>query len=934
MKRVRNFVIVFAIFCLCLFFLVSFLNVFYLPKKAKALVVKAVEEQTGLKVELPRLSFHLLKGVTLEELKLRDLQGNAILFQARRVYVQHFWLPLLLKKEFIASSVTFERPSFSIIRFQDGRWNLEPLWQKTEQRKQIFALIPRLSIVQGEVLFTDQTVSATFSRRVTHLNGKVYVGLPAHLYWKGSFGLYGSPVSVTFTGSHPLNKETWSFRCAANHFSLSDVAPYAKTYLPFLEFAEGDLSFESRHEKEGLFKAEKILFDGKTKMISQGIRGEAHLSLAGRFSYQGKETETVDYALKGALSDGILQVSFLELPLKGARGEFSLKKDTLSLDLLNATLGKATVSLKGTMVHFQDPELDFLLSSQSDIRDVLENLPHKNWPSSVVLEGPVNVLSKIKGKMSAPSLSGSLEAHDVAVKGIPSFGTIEHLRGSITVTEKTLETDGLTGQHQGFPFELKGTLSDFQNPLLDLRIRMRQPLESLEKSPLLQTLSQNFRPSLEGWGQWDLKIKGPFNSFSQKDVSGTCHLQNASLKIASLPSAVEKIDGEFTFDAQVLTAKGLTGSYAGNSFRFDGSLQQGQNPKVEFSLATKTFQLSSRFSIQGKDLRPFTLHRRTAKSNFSAEGEILNYEKPMLRLSGRWEGPMEELEKLKILGEASFLADLKGMLATQFTLSGPKDHPESMTVSGEFSSPLLTYKSFKFRSPSSHYAYQDKVLTLSRFSSTLWGGRLLGEATLHLSEDRRYTSKIELTRAKLSDALQNFKPEQKGFRGFLSVMLQSEGEFADIGNMVGEGWFKIDEGDLFQFPLLAGLTPVLRPIISTLYPELDERIAFQEAYAHFDIKDRVLSTENLILKGDRAILYGQGSVGFNQLVDFRIGVQFTDPKILERPTKISQLKNIFISDAGMLSGEVRVHGTLSQPKYRYVPLPLNRIQNVFRGIFQ
>ena len=928
MKRFRNLAVAGGVFCLLLFLFISFLNLFYLPRKAKAVVIRTLENQTGLKVELSRLSFHLLKGIALQELRLRDPQTQTLLFQARRVYVQHFWLSLILKKEFIASGITFEKPSFALTRFQDGRWNVEPFWQKTEQKKPALALIPRISVVQGEILLTDQTVTPAFSKRVVRLNGKAYVGLPAHLYFKGSFGFQSSPVSVLFTGSHPFNKEAWSLRCTAHTLSLSDLSPYVGNALPFLESAEGDLSFESRFEKKNL-RAEKILFRGRTKWASQGIRGEASLDLTGRFSYEGDRPDAVDYALKSTFIDGTFKTGFLALPLKGARGEWDLKKDLFSLNALNATLGKTPVSLKGTLTHFQDPEIDFTLAAESDIQDVLENLPQKKLLSSLILEGPVDVLYQIKGKMNAPSFSGSVAAKDVSVKGLPSLGAVEHLRGSITLTENSLKTDGLTGQHEGFPFELKGSLSDFQNPLLDLELRLTQSLKSLEKSPLFQTLSQNFRPSLSGWGQWDLRIQGPLQSLSQKEISGSCHLQNASLKVAAFSSPVEKMDGEVSFAGEELHAKGITGMYAGNPFRFDGSIQKSQTPNVAFSLTTKTFQLSSRFTVQGKDLRPFALDRRTAKSRLSAEGEILSYEKPVVRLKGQWEGPIEELETLKILGEKSPLSDIHGILATQFALSGPKEHPDAVAVSGEFSSPLLTYKSFKFKGAESHYAYQDKTLTLSQFSGHLWGGHLLSDASVLFSGDKRYTLKVELREAKLAEVIQSVAPDQR-LRGLLSITLQGGGRFDETASFSGEGWFKVEQGDLFEIPILGGMNPVLRPVIATVYPQLDEKITFQEAYAHYEVRDEAVHTENLILKGDRATLYGEGSVGFDRSVNFRIGVQFTDPQILERPTKLSQLKNIFISDTGMLSGEVRVSGTLSEPKYRYAPLSTDRIQHLFR----
>jgi len=933
MKRFRNFAIIFGIFCFLFFLFVAFLNFFYLPKKAKSLVTRELEAETGLKVELPRLSFHLLKGIALESLTLRDPKDGTTLFQAHRVYVQHLWIPLVFKKEFIASSVTFEKPIFSLTRFQDGRWNVQNFWEKAGQRQQPLPFTPKISILHGTLLFTDQTLPIPFSKQLTPLNAKFSVGFPAHLYFKGTFGVKGSPLSVTVAGSRSLRKESLSFKCAVTHFSLSDVSPYTKPYLPFLESAEGDLSFEMHSEGKTDVDFKKILFDGKTKLLSQGMSGETNLHLAGRLSCRPKEM--FDYDFKATLKGGVFRMPFLEQPLKETTGELTLRNDALSLENIQATLGKTPVSLKGKLVHLQDPELDVTLSSETDMQEFLKTLSQEKVLQPISLKGPITVKSEIKGKINSPSVSGMVETKDLLIQGIPSFGAIEHLRGSLVFTENTLETTALSGQYHDFPFELKGKVTDLKNPLCDLRLHFTQPLQELERISFFKTIPPKIRPTLEGLGQWDLLVKGPLRDLSKENVSGSCHLQNVTLKTPLLPKAVEKMDGELALDAEHLKVKGITGFYSGNSFLLDGSLEQGKTPKVQFSLTTKAFQLSSDFTVQEKDLRPFTLTRRTPTSLFSLEGEILNYENPTLRLNGRWEGPVEELGQFTLFQEKSLGSEaLKGKCVTQFTLAGPKSRPDDITLEGEFSSDFLSYKSFRFKNLSSRYSFQHKTLTLTQFSGDFWGGRLLSDATIHLSDERDYKVKAELTQARLSEAVQNFTPERKEFRGLLSVTLEAEGRMTDTETLRGDGWVKVEEGDLFQFPILGGLTPVLRPIIATLYPELDERIVFQEAYAHFNVKEKTVSTENLTLKGDRAILYGEGSVGFDQSVNFHIGIQFTDPQILDRPTKISRLKNIFINEKGVLSGEVRMSGTLSQPKYRYVPLSLDRIQNIFRSIFQ
>lgn len=889
MKRLRIAIVALGIGAVSSALTLSWLNFFYLPKKAKVAVVKELQAQTGARVELERLSFHPLKGLLLQNLKLRGSQEQ-IFFEASRASIHYLWTPLFLKREFIVSSITLEKPSLVLMRLPEGRWNLQGLLEKKTQTPQALEGVPKIAIRGGTVLLTDQTFPVPFAKRLTHVNAKCSLGLLAHLYVKGSFKVEQSPLAVTFTGSRSLKSEAWSLKVVATELSLSEFSPYAAFFFRFLESAKGDFFFDARSERIN------------------------------------------DYSLRATVTKGVFSFPFLKKPLTETKGAWVVQKGELLLENVKGIVGKTPVTLQGKVVHFQDPELDLTLEAQTTVEEFLEHLPQERLLHPLALSGPIGLSCRVRGKINAPSLSGRLEAKDLQVQNIPSLGTIDRLHGSIAFTEKALETISLAGQHGGFPFQLEGSLTDFRDPLLDVRAHFTQPLAQLEESALFQTISQKVTSSLEGLGVWDLTLQGPLRRLSRDHLQGTCRLQNAALKTSFLASPVKNLDGTFSFRASEIVGKGVTGFYAGDSFLLDGSLKEGETPKIDFSLATKRFQLSSRFTLQGKDLRPFTLTRRTSQSFLSVEGEIRNYENPVLELTGRWEGSIDQLREWNFLkGGGLATGALQGELALQFSLSGPKAKAQEMILSGDFSSELLSYNSWKFKKVSSRFTYRQETFTLLQCSGMLFGGRFAGDAALTFSDDKPYKFNMELAQARLGDALQMFPTQQKNVRGLLSGTFQAEGSLLDRGTLKGKGWLKIEEGDLFQIPILDGLTPVLRPLVATFYPELDERVAFREAYARFEVKGNTLHAENLILKGDRATLYGQGTVGFDRSIDFRLWVQFTDSSILERPTKLSRLKDIFVNEMGILSGEVRVSGTLAQPKYRYVPLPLNRLQELFRG---
>ncbi|MFH1858573.1 MAG: AsmA-like C-terminal domain-containing protein [Candidatus Omnitrophota bacterium] len=926
MKRLRVILILASVFVFLVILVLGWLNYFYLPKKAKALVIRELETQTGLKAELSRLSINPFRGVTLESLELYDPDNEKTRFRVHRVYLQHLWVPLLFKKQFIASSILFEKPSFAVVRSADGQWNFQKLLERKRQGPQGAAFIPKIAVVGGDLWVTDQASPVPFSKHITQLEAKAALKLPASLQFRGRFGLEGSPAVVSFQGTRSLRGENWLLRSNMTKFSLTDLSPYAER-LPFLKKLSGDLSFDAEADGKGAIKFRKIAFSGNTAFASGGLKGEADVRLSGRASYQPDVEEALSYDVNANFSEGNFQFPFLDKPLAGASGELGLTNQELRLNQVKGTLGELPILLHGKVTSLKTPELDLSLSAQTDVQTLLRSLGKENVIQPVSIEGSLELTCRIQGKAETPVLSGSLEIKDVSARKLPFFEEILHFRGPMTFTGTLLETTALTGQYQNAPFQLKGTLTDFQNPSLDVRLHFTQSLKKLETLPVFESLPANARVSLDGKSEWDLAVRGPLKKLSQEHTSGTIRLEEASAKIPLLPSAAGNINGKLAFDADTITAKDVAGLYQGDSYFLNGTFRPGQNPSASFTLKTEAFQVTSNVTLRGKDLYPFKFTRQTPKSFLTVEGEVLNYENPTVTLKGRWEGPLGELTKLGVLGKEFPTEDLKGDLMTAFALSGTPRDPQTISLQGDLASPLLTYKTMEFRNLESRYLYHWQTVTLSRFSGDFCGGRLSGDATFGFSEGKPYKFAIELSGAGLIQMIQYFSSDQPGAHGLLSGALQMEGSASDAGTFSGGGWVKVEEGNLFELAILSKLTPVLRPLVASIYPGLEEMLVFNEGYAHFNVKNNTISTNNLTLKGDRASLYGQGTLGFDQSLDFHIWMQFTDPAILVRSGELSRLKNILIDETGMLSGEVRVTGTLKTPKYHYTPLPFNRLKN-------
>jgi len=920
MKHLWNVLIVFGVVYALILLLVAWVNFFYLPTKAKSLVVHALEENTGLQAELERLSLNPFKGFVLKQLTLRHPDEESPLFRTEAIYLKPLWLPLLLQRQFVASHIIFKRPSFYLIREPDNRWNILKLVEQKEAPP--LSLIPKLSILQGDVTFIDQTLAVPFLEKWVNVHARITLQPFAQVRYQGSAQLEGRETTLTFRGTHALTQDRWSLRVTAQHLASSDLSPYLESSLPFLKEAEGDLSAELS-SKNNRLHIEKIHFSGESAFETDVFSGKTDLTLTGDITLPADAPP--DYHLQAVLHEGRLTTPYMPHPFENTEGALSIDNNTMTLKDLKTRYQDTPLTLKGSWRQDAPSTLDLIVQSETTFEHLLQFMGKDSHP--VLVEGPVHLTAKITGETQEPSVSGVVLLKDVTVTEAPLFQTVEHLHGEIHFTKDALESSRLSGEYEQRPFELTGKLSDFKDPKLDATLHFTKSLEVLKELPLFQNIPTEVRPTLKGTGVWDLKMRGPLGAFSYDQLTGSCALENASVTTPLLPHPAEKLDGKVSFDPKMIQLQSITGLYQEESFLLNGTFEPGESPKVSFLLQRPAVQLESRFTLNGKDLSPFSATHKTSEGTLSAQGDVLNYSDPTLRLVGRWEGSLRALQEIPGLSQALALPEgLEGHLKTSFTLSGPKRYPEALELSGEFQSKELRYKTWALHNASSRYRYLDETLTLMNTSGELFQGALVGDAAFQF-RDNYYQFRIDLQKADLQKMMEALSQKESHFKGLLSGVLEADGSFTSASDFRGNGWFRVEKGVLFRVPILKGVIPTL------VYPELDEMLHLHGAYAQLTIQNEKIAAENLILQGDHATLYGEGIVGFDQSLDLKLWMKFTNPALLERINEFSKLnpKKIFVDEMGMLSGEIHVTGTLEHPERKYNPLPLKRIRDMLRG---
>jgi len=116
-----------------------------------------------------------------------------------------------------------------------------------------------------------------------------------------------------------------------------------------------------------------------------------------------------------------------------------------------------------------------------------------------------------------------------------------------------------------------------------------------------------------------------------------------------------------------------------------------------------------------------------------------------------------------------------------------------------------------------------------------------------------------------------------------------------------------------------------------------EYVVLTDAFGNFSISSDRIYTEDFRMLSKAASLLWVGSLGLDGTLDFNITGRFAED-IIKQTTEPGKIASAILREAGNLIMEIRLTGTLADPKYQIVPFPLKRIlkENIvdrFKDIF-
>lgn len=676
-----------ALFTLLLTFVALTVN----PNDFKPQIVKLVQEKKQRTLSIDgdiTLKLFPKLGVDLGKTRLSEHQSAQEFAALESVKLYVAWLPLL-KSELVVDKVSVEGVRANLIRFADGKLNIEDLMSK-EESEQVKFDIDGVSIKRGALGFDDRMEKrklgiANFNMesgrlkdntrtrieldfQVTGENPKIAAqvvaktGLLFALEEK-HYALDGLDLKLSGEAAGIKNLELnaqgdLDAQIKAQAFALKgiklaikgnratdklDVVLNAPKLMLTPAKAEGEkLTVEAKIEQPGgklsatltlpdlagnakQFSVSQLSLDIDGKQGENSIKGKLTSPLGG--SLDAQTFNLAKLAANLDIANPKLPKGGMKLSLSGD-AQADLAKQTVSGNL-NTKLDDSTIQAKFGLSPFANPHISFDINI--DQLDADRYLPTKAKTETAQAESPID-LSGLKSL----NASGSIKVGKLKVANLKS----SNVRLDLKAGGGRVEINPLSANlYQG---AMKGALSatTSANP----KITVQQNLTGIDIGPLLKDVAD--KDLLDGRGNVSLNVsmQGQSASAMKKALNGSAavNLQDGAIKGINIASTLRNAKSKL----------GLQGDSA--------SQAASATEKTDFS------ELKASFAI----------------NNGVAHNDDLSAKSPLLRLAGNGDinigaGSMDYIAKATVVGSLEGQggkegAQLKGV-TVPVRISGPFD---------------------------------------------------------------------------------------------------------------------------------------------------------------------------------------------------------------------------------------------------------------------
>lgn len=969
--------------------LIYVLNSSFIRNRIKSRIIDALETQTQKMVDIGDLHFSATRGFTLSGIDIYDApdQARVSIFKADSISFTIIPMPSFKPFRLVVPRMTMEGPYLRVDRNIDGRFDILDLLanaKRPSEPQHISISINSVSFDNASISFTDRSTNNPFSRDITGLRGTIGISLPQSISINCIGRLSDSPIRL-IAKYKPFQKHI-SFDLRVKSIEISD---YFKRYLTDSPLFSG---MTSGKDGEGPVDISAGLadimiqcdidnladIDSKFDIAVNKLRADvSDIALSGDYKIRGKAAFELD---KKALPIYEIVVDMenahLSTPVKTLRditdmkGRAMLSQEIWTLQNLSASIYGAPALINGVV---KNPHGDFLVeatvSSQiklTQIADIVKadissgtaavetNIHYQKsglyniggkakiddlrlQQDNIILSGNFVITGESSGKAKewdSLSYKGEMKFDDAMIEGAGLLPIISEASGDATFSTGYLRLDRLSGVAAQTKISISGDINyKEKEPSISLTLKTGR----LPVAKFISSLPDHIRSRLndieaDGLCSLDIDLRGRPHIPETINYEGSLKLEDCDIKMPYWPDEISKINCRIGFNKQLISWDDLSFVLDNTRYNCSGSLNDLAQPKINLKVRSDIFTIDTDIQTADDVINITKCDGRYLSSDFSVTGKIMDIKSTNASLQGSIDLDLSDAASIfKAHAKMLNSAKPKGVVKIRFTMGGMLKDISGATILAEGSCDRITAWDLGFDDFYFDYRMKDRFIDMPVMVVYPYAGIININARANLkTAEQPYIINIDVKDIDLQSLIKDTKSKSNKIKGKLAAKAVLNGYASKKNSLQGNGWLQVSEGYLWEFPVVHG-------ILDMIFMIPPEYVTLTDAFGNFSLNNNRVYTEDFKMLSKTASLLWVGSLGIDGTLDFNITGRFAED-VIKQTSEPGRIASAILREAGNLIMEIRLTGSLANPKYQIVPFPVNRIfkENVvdrFKDIF-
>ncbi len=511
---------------------------------------------------------------------------------------------------------------------------------------------------------------------------------------------------------------------------------------------------------------------------------------------------------------------------------------------------------------------------------------------------------------------------------------LDNINGSFFFEPEKLKIHKVSGVYQNVPFEADGFIESYRDLLVKLTVKVNSTIGQMLTLVPGQTLLSVKNFELEGLCQAITSVEGSLRAPGELRKEYKLAVSNGVIRSKDKKILVSGLTADILANDRGVLIRNCKFFQNQQPITLNAFLPKDTDSLGSLEIISSALRFTSPFRLQDNALllkgASFVYEGLSARF----DGTLTDLTNPLLHIQGTMDLNLEKIAPLAQEGAAR-LKDLKlrGWLTGLFTYTGAWNNP----IAGEFKmdgrgDPVFVKQNFRLGALEYQLRLNQKLLKIPYLRSTVYGGTLTADATLDLSrKEVPFDSRISLTQLKINELARDLDLKPKDLAGVANLRLSLGGVLNRPETFTGNGALDIREGRLWQTDLFKQMGQL--PFVKV---EGLDVVVFHDLAATFTIHDQKLWTRDLSVFSETVDLSLDGSIGFDQTLDMSMGIRFSND-IIRGAYETGGLVPLVVTEAEDFISQYKITGTLKQPKYEKMGLPVGRvigkkISNIFQTL--